>query len=417
MANDKPAEDSATPLQFLQQARELSAFVDVVPNVEALAAKLHAAHLAKRKLRVKLGVDPTGSMLHLGHAVVLRLLRRFQDLGHQAVLVIGGFTATIGDPTGRDKTRPPLSAAQVEENARLFVSQASKILDAGTLEVFNNVPLGKMTLEELASVFAVSSVNQLLAKDVFGKRMELGGTLAILEMLYPLLQAHDSISVAADIELGGSDQRFNVLMGRQMQNGFGQEPQVAMLTPILTGTDGERKMSKSFGNFIALDDAADDVFGKVMRIPDRLIMQYTELVTVLKPSQVEAARKRLDDGENPMVLKRECAAQVVRFIHGDDAAQAALENWDRVHRQREVPAVMPSHVVAAPARLVDVMVACGLAPSKGQARKFIEGGGVKLDGEKVTDIETQVAVPGTSIGTVLSHGRRQFVRLVSEMSN
>jgi tyrosyl-tRNA synthetase len=414
MDNDKPAGPSNgdIPLQFLEQARELSAFVDVVPGVEALAAKLHAAHLAKRKLRVKLGVDPTGSMLHLGHAVVLRLLRRFQDLGHQAVLVIGGFTATIGDPTGRDKTRPRLSAAQVEENARLFVWQAGKILDVGTLEVFNNLPLGKMTLEQLAPVFQVSSVNQLLAKDVFGKRMESGDTLAILEMLYPLMQAHDSIAVKADIELGGSDQRFNVLMGRQMQNGFGQEPQVAMLTPILTGTDGERKMSKSFGNFIALDDVPDDVFGKVMRIPDRLIMQYFELVTVLKPSQIEGARKRLDDGENPMVLKRECATQVVRFIHGDDAAVEALENWDRVHRQREAPKDMPSHVVAAPSPLVDVMVACGLAPSKGQARKFIQGGGVKLDGEKVTDIETQVAVPGVD-GNVLSHGRRQFVRLTA----
>jgi len=412
MANDKPAETSTVPAQFRKQAEELAAFVDVVPGVDALASKLFGAHQAGRKLRVKLGVDPTGSMLHLGHAVVLRLLRRFQDMGHQAVLVIGGFTATIGDPTGRDKTRPRLSAAEVEQNARLFVEQAGKILDTGSLEVFNNIPLGKLTLEELAPVFAVSSVNQLLAKDVFGKRLQSGDTLAIMEMLYPLMQAHDSIAVKADIELGGSDQRFNVLMGRQMQNGFGEEPQVAMLTPILTGTDGERKMSKSFGNFIALDDVPDDVFGKVMRIPDRLIMQYTELVTVLKPSQIEAARKRLDDGENPMVLKRECATQVVRFIHGDDAAVAALENWDRVHRQREVPADMPSHVVAAPAGLVDVMVACGLAPSKGQARKFIQGGGVKLDGVKVTDIETRVAVPDAE-GTVLSHGRRQFVRLVA----
>jgi len=412
MEADKPAENPPQLAQFLKQAEELAAFVDVVPGIDALAARLHAAHLANRKLRVKLGVDPTGSMLHLGHAVVLRLMRRFQDLGHQAVLVIGGFTATIGDPTGRDKTRPGLTKEQVEDNARTFIKQAGKILDVATLEVFYNTPLGKMTLEELMPVFQTSSVNQLLAKDVFGKRMEGGNSLAILEMLYPLLQAHDSLSVKADIELGGSDQRFNVLMGRQMQSHFGVEPQVAMLTPILMGTCGERKMSKSFGNFIALEDTPDDVFGKVMRIPDQLIMQYTRLVTVLKPSQIEAARKRLEeDGENPMVLKRECATQVVRFIHGNDAAVEALENWDRVHRQREVPAEMLSHVVAVKTALVDVLVACKLAPSKGQARKFIEGGGVKLNGEKVVDTQTQVEVPPTE-GIVLSHGRRQFVRLI-----
>lgn len=410
MANDKPA---GIPPAVLEQARELAAFVDVVPGVDALAAKLWDADVKKRKLRVKLGVDPTGSMLHLGHAVPLRLLRRFQDLGHQAVLVIGGFTATIGDPTGRDKTRPRLSQEQVEENARTFIGQAGKVLDVATLEVFYNTPLGKMTLEELVPVLQTSSVNQLLAKDVFGKRMESGGTLAFLELLYPLLQAHDSLSVEADIELGGSDQRFNVLMGRQMQSHFGKEPQVAMLTPILTGTDGERKMSKSFDNFIALDDLPDDVFGKVMRIPDRLIMEFVRLATVLKPSQVEAARKRLEeDGENPMVLKRECATEVVRFIHGDDAALAALEHWDRVHSKREIPADMPSHAVAAPAKLVDVMVACGLAPSKSQARKFIQGGGVKLDGVKVSDTEMQIEVPGDG-GSVLSHGRRQFVRLTA----
>jgi len=409
MANDKPA---GIPPAILATARELAAFVDVVPGVDALAARLWQAEQVKRKLRVKLGVDPTGSMLHLGHAVPLRLLRRFQDLGHQAVLVIGGFTATIGDPTGRDKTRPRLSREQVEENAATFIAQAGKILDVATLEVFYNTPLGEMTLNELVPVFQAASANQLLAKDIFGKRMEDGGSLAILEMLYPLLQGHDSVSVRADIELGGSDQRFNVLMGRQMQSAFGLEPQLAMLTPILTGTDGELKMSKSFGNFIALEDIPDDVFGKVMRIPDKLVVEYTSLATVLKPSQIEAARKRLEeDGENPMVLKRECATEVVRFIHGDEAAAAALEHWDRVHSKREIPADMPSHTVAMPSKLVDVMVACGLAPSKGQARKFIQGGGVKLDGVKVSDTEMQIEVPGDG-GSVLSHGRRQFVRLV-----
>ncbi len=408
MDTNKPAE---IPPLFIRQAEELAAFVDVVPGVGALAAKLHAAHLAKRKLRVKLGVDPTGSLLHLGHAVPLRLLRRFQDLGHQAVLVIGGFTATIGDPTGRDETRKALTEEQVEENARTFIRQAGKILDVATLEVVNNAPLGDLTLRELVPVFAASSANQLLAKDVYGKRLESGNTLAILEMLYPLMQAHDSITVSADIELGGSDQRFNVLMGRQMQSRFGLEPQVVMLTPILIGTCGVQKMSKSFGNFIALEDAPDHVFGKVMRITDALIMQFTELATVLKPSQIEAARKRLSDGENPMVLKRECATQVVRFIHGNDAAVAALETWDRVHSKREVPQDMPSHVVAEKGKLVDVMVASGLAPSKGQARKFIEGGGVKLDGVKVVDVETQVEAPAQG-GSVLSHGRRQFVRLI-----
>ena len=409
MDSNKPAE---IPPQFITQAQELAAFVDVVPGVDALAGKLWTAHQQKRKLRVKLGVDPTGSALHLGHAVPLRLLRRFQDLGHQAVLVIGGFTATIGDPTGRDESRKALSEKQVEENARTFIRQAGKILDVSTLKVVNNAPLGDLTLRELVPILGVASVNQLLAKDVYGKRIESGNTLAILELLYPLMQAHDSITVEADIELGGSDQRYNVLMGRQMQSRLGLEPQVAMLTPILMGTCGVQKMSKSFGNFIALEDLPDDVFGKVMRIPDALIMEYTRLATVLTPSQIEAARKRLEeDGENPMVLKREAATQVVRFIHGNDAAVDALENWDRVHRHREVPAYMPSHVVAEESKLVDVMVACGLAPSKGQARKFIQGEGVKLDGVKVVDVETQVEAPAAE-GIVLSHGRRKFVRLV-----
>lgn len=403
------------PPRFLEEALLLASGSEVLPGIDALARKLWDAHQRGHKLRIKLGVDPTGSALHLGHAVVLRMVRRFQDLGHQAVLVIGGFTATIGDPTGRDATRPPLSREQVAENAATYLAQAGLVLDVSTLQVVNNGHLGDLTLRELVPVLATATVNQLLQKEGFGDRLAKGGSLALLEMLYPLMQAHDSLTVVADVEVGGSDQRFNVLMGRQMQSHFGKEPQVVMLSPILEGTDGTRKMSKSFGNTIGLTDDPNTMFGKVMRIPDELIARYTELATVLTPEQIQAVKDRLTDGENPMVLKRETATQVVRFIHGNDAAESALEHWRLVHSERQIPADMPSHVVQSSASLVDVLVACGLAPSKGQARKFIAGGGVKVDGEKVLDVEMAISVPPQG-GTVLSHGRRQFVRLVNAAS-
>jgi len=404
------------PSELLAEAQELAGGADdIIPSgVEGLARKLLQARSEGRPLRVKLGVDPTSAHLHLGHAAVFRVLRRFQDRGHQVVILIGGFTARIGDPTGRNATRPPLTVEEVTRNAETFLNQLRRIVDVDAVEVVNNASwFDQMSMPEIMALAGKVTVNQLLAKDDFKTRIGGGNSVALHEFIYPVLQGLDSVKVRADIELGGTDQRFNLLMGRQLQPAFGQEPQAALMIPILEGIDGKRKMSKTFGNAIALDDSADDVVTKVMRIPDELILKFCTLGTSMSAEEVERERVFLaDESNNKMEAKKRLAHRIAEELHDTAAADAALAGWEKVHSKRELPDVMPERKLEAPVGLVKLLVESGMAESNTKARRLITDGAVKLDGEKVVDVDRQLEL--ASGGTlVVQVGRKKFLKLVA----
>ena len=370
--------------------------VDIV-NPEGLQKKLESG----KKLKVKLGCDPTSADLHLGHSVALSLLRRFQDLGHTAVLVIGDFTAAVGDPSGRDSTRPVLGREQILENAKTYTDQAFKVLDPEKTEIrFNSEWLdpfvsGKELLQTLQKV----TVAQVLERDDFKKRMAAGSPISMLEVLYSLFQGQDSVALKADVELGGTDQIFNLLVGRQLQKQNGQEPQVAITVPLLVGTDGVKKMSKSYGNYVGLNDAPNDMFGKLMSVSDELMISYYELLT----SQDLAAVKAL----HPMEAKKQLAGLLTERFHGKEAALAARENFEKVFSKKENPDDMPQIKPAEGAMLSAVLVEAGAAQSKNKARALIEQGAVRLNGEKIL----QDGPLSYQDGDVLQAGKRAFFKL------
>ena len=371
--------------------------VDVVSKSD-LAKKLESG----KKLCVKLGCDPTSADLHLGHSVALSLLRRFQDLGHTAVLVIGDFTAAVGDPSGRDSTRPVLPREKILENAKTYTEQAFKVLDPQKTEIrFNSEWLdpfvsGKELLQTLQKV----TVAQVLERDDFKKRMAAGTPISMLEVLYSLFQGQDSVALQADIELGGTDQIFNLLVGRQLQKNHGQEPQVAVTVPLLVGLDGVKKMSKSYGNYVGLNDEPSDMFGKLMSIPDELMPMYYELLTSENMDEVKAM--------HPMAAKKKLAGLLVTRFHGEQAAQAALENFEKVFSKKELPTEIPSFKAEEGAMLSAVIFAAGAAQSKNKARGLIEQGAVRLKGEKIsTDGPLSFEE-----GDVLQIGKRHFFKLV-----
>lgn len=410
MANDE------LPSDLLLEAQELARDALVVPDgVDGLARKLAQARREARPLRVKLGVDPTSSHLHLGHAIPGRVLQRFLDRGHHVIILIGGFTARIGDPTGRNATRPKLSADEVAHNATSFLAQLSRILDVDKVEVVNNASwFDKMTLPELLELAAKLSVNQLLAKDDFRTRVGNGESLALHEFMYPALQGFDSVQLKADVEIGGTDQRFNLLMGRQLQPSFGQEPQLAMMMPILEGVDGKRKMSKSFGNAIALDDSADDIVAKCMRLPDENVMTFFRLATNMTSDEVETERAILAAGGNPKDAKERLARRIATELQNADEAETAIAAWHKVHSLRELPDTMPERVQSESIGLVKLLVDSGLAESNTKARRLITDGAVRLDGTKATNVD-QVLEPIAEGSTlVVSVGRKKFLRLVAQ---
>lgn len=386
---------------------------EVVPR-DGLEAKLALG----RPLRVKLGIDPNRPDLHLGHTVVLRKLRQFQDLGHTAVLIIGDFTGRVGDPSGRSDTRTLLSAEEMEANARSYFEQAGHVLDLASAEVRHNAEwLGVMDMEQLIRLASSATVAQMLDRDDFRTRYRGGQPISIVEFLYPLFQAMDSVQVRADIELGGTDQTFNLLMGREIQRAYGQEPQVVLTTPLLEGTDGVRKMSKSFDNYVGLTEPAGEMFGKLMRVPDELIGRYLRLTAELTAAEVDAIEAGLADGSLPAVEgKRRLAREIVELYHGAGQGAAAEERFDRVHRDRELPRDVPE--IAIPTEVLDggtiwlprLLVALGRAASNGEARRLLEQGGVRLDGEVLDDPSRELA-PAELRGKVLQVGRRWFTRL------
>ncbi len=374
-----------------------------------------------RPLRVKLGIDPTASDIHLGFAVVLRTLRRFQDAGHVAVLILGDFTARVGDPSGRSATRPPLSAEQVDAHAATYVEQVARILRPDRLEVRRNSEwLGEMGIADVLRLTARATVAQMLERNDFANRYREGRPISVTELLYPLLQGWDSVVVEADVELGGTDQLFNNLVGRELQAQEGQDPQVVLTTPLLEGTDGVQKMSKSLGNYIGIAEAPAEQFGKLMRIPDALMPRYLALTTGWHPDRVEEVEADLVSGRRSAVeTKRLLARTVVDLYHGEGAGAEAEAGFDRVFRSHEVPSEVETFDVPASevaggrirwARLVHLAFP-GAVPSNKEGRRKIEQGGVRLDGVKLDDPDAEAEVAGLE-GRILQMGRRHWARLV-----
>ena len=368
-----------------------------------------------KKLRIKLGADPTSPDLHLGHAVSLSKMRAFQDMGHTGVLVIGDFTASIGDPSGRDTTRPVLTREKIEANAETYKKQAFKILDESKTEVrFNSEWLSEFAgaggrTGGLLSCLSKVTVARLLEREDFQNRMREGSPISMLEMLYPVFQGYDSVALKSDVELGGKDQLFNLLVGRDLQRDAAQEPQIVMTMPLLPGTDGVRKMSKSYGNYVGIADEPGQMFGKLMSIPDALMWEY---YAVLGPellgfgdkavSELEAAKKL-----HPMEAKKRLAALVVARLHGQEAAVSAREGFEKVFSKREYPEDMPVFSPAAGQRLSQILLAAGLAPGMNEARRLIKQFAVRIDGEKVSED----SVPQFKDGAVLQVGSRRFCKI------
>jgi len=366
----------------------------------------------KGRLRVKFGADPSAPDLHLGHTVALRKLRHFQELGHTVVFIIGDFTAMIGDPSGRSSTRKRLSRSEVMENAKTYQEQVFKILDKSKTEVvYNSEWFDKITFEEVLNLTSKYTVARMLERDDFEKRFKSGSPISIMEFLYPLMQGYDSVMVKADVEIGGTDQKFNLLVGRELQIEYGQEPQVVITLPLLEGTDGVRKMSKSYGNYIGINDKPFDMFGKVMSIPDTLIFKYFELLTDLPLDEIESLKRSIEEGANPRDIKAKLASEIVSFFYGKDEAVKANEEFDRIFKHKELPEEMEEKKVKkGEYNLVNLLVELGVMPSKSEVRRLIQGGGLYINGERVLDVNHIIKLDGE---VVIKLGKRKFVKIVS----
>jgi tyrosyl-tRNA synthetase len=392
--------------------------VEIIPEDE-LVKKIERSIKTGKPLKVKLGCDPTKPDLHLGHSVVLRKLRHFQELGHIAVLIIGDFTAMIGDPSGRSKTRPQLSFEETRINGQTYFEQAKKILLPERVEIrYNSEWLGKMTFEDVIRLASKYTVARMLERDDFSKRYKSGEPISIHELLYPLAQAMDSVAIEADVELGGTDQKFNLLVGRDIQREFGQEPQVIITMPLLIGTDGVEKMSKSLDNYIAFNDPPFEMYGKTMSIPDELIYDYFLLTTDLSPTEIENIKKQLNDPSvNPRDLKRRLAWELVRMYHGVEEANKAQEEFDKIFVRKEIPEELEEFEIDqgdGKIRIVELLVQTGLANSKSEAKRLIQLGGVSIDGVKINNIDATV---GLDKSFVIKVGKRKFLKIKPKFKN
>jgi len=377
--------------------------------LEEMQAKLQRSESSGRPLRVKLGLDPTAPDLHLGHTVVLNKLRQIQDLGHQVIFLIGDFTALIGDPTGRNSTRPPLTPEEIAQNAETYFRQASLVLDPERTEIRRNSewcePLGAHGLIRLA---AQSTVARMLERDDFTKRYKSGTPISVHEFLYPLMQGYDSVALKADLELGGTDQKFNLLMGRELQRSAGQEAQCVLTMPLLEGLDGVEKMSKSKGNTVGITDAPDDMFGKLMSISDTLMWRYYLLLSFKSEQEIEALKAQADEGRNPREIKVELAQEIVTRFHSAQAAVEALASFESRFKQGEIPSDLQTIALTPGAwGIVQVLKEAGLVASSSEAIRNIEQGGVRMNGERIADRSLQLGAGEY----VLQVGKRRFARI------
>jgi tyrosyl-tRNA synthetase len=408
----------AIPAEVREDYEELLlGSVDALPAGELLQQLLRAKDEG-RPLRVKLGVDPTAPDIHLGHTVVLRKLAQFQALGHQAVLIIGDYTAKVGDPSGRSKLRPRLSDEEIGENAVTYVEQAAKVLDMDKVELTRNGDwLGPLRMDEVLKLTATVTVARMLERDDFSRRYLTNEPISMLEFMYPLLQGYDSVAVQADVELGGTDQKFNLLMGRTIMEAYGQPPQSILTVPLLMGTDGEQKMSKTYGNYIGVDDDPEEMFGKVMSIPDELMVTYLSLLTGAGRREVEDFEQGLREGSyHPAQAKRDLAERLVALYHSAERAAQARAQFDRVFKEKDRPDAIPEMPLPEGAirqgrvwlpRLLTVLT---LASSNAEARRLIEQGGVRLGDTVLSDPGMEVEA-ASLFGAVLQVGKRKFVRI------
>lgn len=360
----------------------------------------------KGKLRVKLGVDPSRPDLHLGHAVVLRKLRQFQELGHTVVLIIGDFTGRIGDPSGRSKTRPMLLKEELAENAKTYAEQAFKILDKERTELrYNSEWLEPLNFEDVIRLAARYTVSRMLERDDFHKRFESGEPISIAEFLYPLAQGYDSVAIEADVEMGGTDQYFNLIVARHIQQSYGQEPEIVMTMPIIEGTDGRLKMSKSYNNYIAFTDPPNEMYGKVMSIPDFLITKYMRLLTDISEEEIVSYERRMENREiNPRDVKMLLARKIVESFYGNEAALEAEREFIKVFQKREIPSDIPQVEVPQEINPIDLLVEVGAASSRSEAKRLILGGGVKLNNQRIESFDP-VKISSEAI---LKVGKRRF---------
>lgn len=384
--------------------------VEIVPE-EELVQKLERSYKTNTPLRIKLGCDPTRPDLHLGHSVILRKMRQFQDLGHHCILIIGDFTGMIGDPSGANKTRPSLTKEEVRENGKTYFEQASKILDASKTEIVYNADwLGTMKFEDVIRLASKFTVARMIERDDFTKRYESNEPISLHEFLYPLAQGQDSVYLKSDVELGGSDQKFNLLVGRQLQREDGQEPQVCLMMPLLVGTDGTNKMSKSYDNYIGLDEDANNMYGKSLSIPDHLIYDYFELVTNAPLDALPSLKQKAET--DPRNAKHDLALAITELYYGHEAALKAREHFEQTVIKKEIPDDIPEFSFPAGdvVRLIQLISSIKFAPSNGEARRLIQQGGVSIDGDTVEDINTEITIQADT-DFVLKVGKRKFARI------
>ena len=394
-----------------EQLDILSRGVEDFVSPEDLEQKLQKSLASGKQLKVKLGADPSRPDLHIGHAVVLRKLRQFQDLGHQAILIIGDFTASIGDPTGRNKTRPSITLEEARDYGKSYLDQASIILNTDRLDVVHNSDwLDTMNFSQVIKLAAQVTVAQMLERDDFSQRYKGGTPISVHEFLYPLAQAQDSVHLHSDVELGGTDQLFNLLMGRELQKKSGQAQQIIMTLPLLEGTDGVEKMSKSYDNYIGLSDSPEEMFGKVLSIPDEMIIKYLTLTTNLPMDEIKHIETKMKSGENPRDFKRQLGRELVKVYYDGDSATAAQQAFDNLFIKKDIPDEMPElSVESADETLLSLLDRSGLFTSKGEIRRLIKQNAVSIDGEKVQDEFFPFNTRGSF---VIKAGKRKFIRII-----
>jgi tyrosyl-tRNA synthetase len=384
---------------------------------EDLKAKLEQSAKTGKPLRAYLGVDPTAPDIHLGHTVVLRKLKHFQDMGHTAVFLIGDFSAMIGDPTGVSETRPPLTREQVDANARTYLAQVYKVLDRDKTEVrYNSEWLGKMSSFDVVRLCGHYRLARMLEREDFRSRLEKNLPISVHELLYPLLTAYDAVALQSDIELGATEQKFNMLVHRDIQREYGQTPEVVLTMPILVGLDGERKMSKSLGNYVGITEPPGEMFGKLMSISDELMWSYYDLLTDFGPHAILRLREEVRTGTlHPKKAKMALAHNIVAGFHGEDAARKAGQEWDRIFSKREAPEAAPEHKLARgqPKRLWALLLELNMAVSRSDAERLIKQGGVEIDGQRVDDVKHEVELSRPTV-FLLRAGKKKFLRIIVE---
>lgn len=392
-----------------EQMKIIKKGVDKIVNEEELMDKLERASRNNESLTIKLGLDPSAPDIHLGHAVVIRKIKQMQDLGHKAVIVIGDFTGKIGDPTGKAKGRKALSEEEVQRNAQTYKEQIFKILDVDKTEVrFNSEWLGKITFDKVIELASTITVARMLERDDFQNRYKNNIPIGVHEFFYPLMQAYDSVELKADIELGGTDQTFNILMGRTLQKYMGQESQIAMFMPILEGLDGIEKMSKSLGNYIGVNEPANIMFKKVMEIPDALIIKYFELATDVHPDEIDRIKKDLDRGKNPRDIKFELAKIITALYHSELEVKEAIEFYDLAFRKKDIPDNIPEIELESDIlmNLIPILVQNNIIPSKSEFKRLIAQGGVRVNQEKINDMDFKLIN-----NDVIKIGKKKFIRV------